>query len=76
MALKQDELDPVNYFGLPGFTWDSAFKMTGAEIDLLQESEMYRFFEAGIRGGKKLQLLCFCFVLMVNFVILKRHDIC
>ena len=51
IALEQDGLDPVNYVGLPGFTWDSAFKMTGAEIHLLQDPEMYRFFEAGTRGG-------------------------
>ena len=54
MALMQDGLDPVNYVGLPGFTWDSAFKMTGTELHLIQDSEMYRFFESGIRGGESI----------------------
>ena len=53
LALQQDGLDPVNYVGLPGFTWDSAFKFTGVEIHLLQDEDMYTFFEAGTRGGKK-----------------------
>jgi hypothetical protein len=36
MALEQDGLDPVNYYSVPGLTWDSAFKMTEAKIHLLQ----------------------------------------
>ena len=51
MALDQDGLDPANYLGLPGLTWDSAFKLTGVKIDLLQDPDMYSFFESGIRGG-------------------------
>ena len=44
-------LDPVHYFTLPNLTWDAAFKMTRAEVDLLTDAEMYEFFERGIRGG-------------------------
>jgi len=51
MALTQDGLDPVNFVSIPGLSWESAFKMTGASVDLLQDSVMYEFFEAGIRGG-------------------------
>ena len=51
MALVQDGLDPVNFVSIPGLSWESAFKMTGATVDLLQDSSMYEFFEAGIRGG-------------------------
>jgi hypothetical protein len=51
MAREQDGLDPVNYFSVPGLTWDSAFKMTNATVHLLQDSTMYEFFEAGVRGG-------------------------
>jgi hypothetical protein len=51
MALEQDGLDPVNFVSIPGLSWDSAFKMTGTSLDLLQDSVMYEFFEAGIRGG-------------------------
>ena len=51
LALSQDGLDPLNYFGIPGFTWDSAFKMTKAKIDLLSDLDMLEMFERGIRGG-------------------------
>ena len=51
MALTQNGLDPVNYVSIPGLSWDSAFKMTGAKIQLLQDRCMYEFFEAGNRGG-------------------------
>ena len=51
MSLKEDNLDPVHYVSLPGQSYDSAFKKTGARIHLLQDAEMYTTFERGIRGG-------------------------
>ena len=50
-TLEQDGLDPVHFVSLPGLSFLSAFKMTGEEIDLLSDIEMYTFFERGIRGG-------------------------
>ena len=47
--IKDTELDPVNFITLPQFTFAAAFRKT--KCDLLQEEEMYEFFEAGIRGG-------------------------
>jgi len=51
LSLTQDGLDPVHYYTLPGLTWDSAFKMTRAKVQLLNDPEMYEFVEKGIRGG-------------------------
>jgi hypothetical protein len=51
LALTQDGLDPVNFVSIPGLSWESAFKMTGVSVELLQESVMYDFFESGTRGG-------------------------
>lgn len=51
LCLNESGLEPVNFVGLPGFTWAAAFKYTGETIHLLQDREMYRFFESGIRGG-------------------------
>lgn len=51
LCLQEDGLDPVNYVGLPSFTWDSAFKFTKTKLELLTDPDMYRFFESGIRGG-------------------------
>ena len=51
VALDGDQLDPVYYFTLPGLCLDSALKMTKAEIELIQDREMYEFAESAIRGG-------------------------
>jgi hypothetical protein len=37
-------LDPANYLGLPGFSWDAMLKKTGNEIELLTDVDMYIFF--------------------------------
>ena len=51
MTLAQDGLEPVHFVSLPGLSFESAFKMTGETIHLLQEAKMYNLFERGIRGG-------------------------
>ena len=51
VSLEQDGLDPVHFVSLPALSYQSAFKMTGERIDLIQDAEMYTFFERGIRGG-------------------------
>ena len=51
VSKAEDELDPVHFISLPALTYQSAFKFTGVEIELLQDIDMYRLFERGIRGG-------------------------
>jgi len=51
LTLEGDGLDPAYYYTLPGLVWDSAFKMTGARVDLLDSVDKYNFVEGGIRGG-------------------------
>ena len=51
MSLREDGLEPVHFVSLPGLTFQSAFKMTGETIHLLQDPHMYNIFERGIRGG-------------------------
>lgn len=51
LTLHEDGLDPVYYISLPGLTWDSAFKFTGASVELLTDPEMFQFSEKAIRGG-------------------------
>ena len=50
-CIQQDGLEAVNYFTIPQLTWDSAFKYTQCQVELLTDVEMYEFFEGGIRGG-------------------------
>ena len=44
-------LDPVYYYTLPNFAFDALLKLTGIEIDLVYNQEMYAMIEAGLRGG-------------------------
>ena len=44
-------LDPAWYFTTPGLAWDAMLKMTGVELELLSDPNMYLFFESAKRGG-------------------------
>ena len=50
------KLDPAHYYTLPGFSWDSGLKMTGAVIGCLYDGqpdalEMLDMLQRGVRGG-------------------------
>lgn len=51
VSLQEDGLDPVHFVSLPGLSYASCFKMNRETIDLLQDVDMVRLFERGIRGG-------------------------
>ena len=51
MCLSYYGLDPVYYYTLPNFAFDAMLKLTGIEIDLVYDQEMYERIEAGLRGG-------------------------
>ena len=48
---KNYGLDPAWYYTSPGLAWDAMLKMTGIELDLLSDPQMYLMIENGIRGG-------------------------
>ena len=50
-SMEEDGLEPLAFFGIPGMSWASAIKMLKHNVELIQDDEMYRFFEGGIRGG-------------------------
>ena len=50
-CLENFHLDPANYVSLPGWSWEAALKMSKVELELLDNGEMYAFFEKAIRGG-------------------------
>ena len=51
MCLSHYGLDPVYYYTLPNFAFDAMLKLTGIEIDLVYNQEIYEMIEAGLRGG-------------------------
>ena len=46
------KLDPCYYVGTPSFAWDAMLLMSGIELELLKDTDMYQFYERGIRGGQ------------------------
>ena len=50
-CLEYYGLDPCHYFSAPGLSWDALLKMTGIELELLSDPNMYLFIEKGLRGG-------------------------
>ena len=51
MCLNNDGLDPVYYYTFPNFVFDAILKLTGIEMDLVYDQEMYEMIDAGLRGG-------------------------
>ena len=51
LCLKIYGLDPVYYFTAPGLAWDACLKITGINLELLNDPNMLLMFEKGIRGG-------------------------
>ena len=51
LTMTEDGLDPVHFVSLPGLSYVACFKRSGETIDLLQDIDMVRHFERGIRGG-------------------------
>ena len=50
-CLKYYKLDPAHYYTAPGLSWDACLKMSGVNLELLTDVDMYLMIEKGIRGG-------------------------
>jgi hypothetical protein len=44
-------IDPVHCISAPSLSWQAMLRFTRVELELLSDSDMYMFFERGIRGG-------------------------
>ena len=50
-AFKTYGLDPVHYISLPSYGRDAMLKLTGVEIELISNPEVFNLINRGIRGG-------------------------
>lgn len=51
ICIENYELDPLWYYTAPGLAWDASLKISGIELELLTNLDMYLMVEEGIRGG-------------------------
>ena len=49
MSVDNFRLDPVHYFSLPGLAWDAALRISGVELELITDVDMYIFLEFRMR---------------------------
>lgn len=59
-SIETYKIDPCHYVGTPSFGWDAMLLLTKVNLDLLQDSDMYQFFERGIRGGQSVIFEKYC----------------
>ena len=51
VCLKDYGLDPCQYFSSPGLSWDAMLRMTGIELEKINNIDVHLFLEKGMRGG-------------------------
>ena len=51
VCLKDYGLDPCHYFSSPGLSWDAMLKMTGIQLEKINNIDVHLFLERGTRGG-------------------------
>ena len=50
VCLKNYGLDPSHYFSSPGLSWDTMLKMTGVQLEKINNIDIHLFLEKGMRG--------------------------
>ena len=51
VCLKDYGLDPCHYFSSPGLLWDAMLKMTGIQLEKINNVDVHLFLAKGMRGG-------------------------
>ena len=50
-SMDNYKLDPAHYVSAPHLSWDAMLKMTQCNLQLLDDSEMFRMIDTNLRGG-------------------------
>jgi len=51
VCMENYHLDPAHYISAPQLSWDAMLKVTGCELELISDPEMYRVLKEALRGG-------------------------
>ena len=51
VCLNDYGLDPSHYFSSPGLSWDAMLKMTGIQLEKINNIDVYLLLEKGMKGG-------------------------
>ena len=51
VCLKDYGLDPCHHFSSPGLSRDAMLKMTGIQLEKINNIDVHLFLEKGVRGG-------------------------
>ena len=51
VCLKDYGLDPCHYFSSPGLSWDAMLKMTGIQLEKINNVDVHLFLEKEMRGS-------------------------
>ena len=51
VCLREYGLDSCHYFSSPGLSWDAMLKMTGIQLEKINNFDVHLFLEKGMRGG-------------------------
>ena len=51
ICLKDYGLDPCHYCSSPGLSWDAMLKMTGIQLEKINNIDVHLFIQKGMRGG-------------------------
>ena len=51
VCLSYYNLDPCHYFSSPGLSWDAMLKMTGIQLEKINNFDVHLFLEKGMRDG-------------------------
>ena len=51
VCMEDYALDPSHYISSPALSWDAMLKMTGVQLEKIDNIEVHLFLERGMKGG-------------------------
>ena len=51
MSISEFGINPLYHISLPGTTWSSGLRYTKVDLEIIENVDLFRMFENGIRRG-------------------------